>query len=143
MKAWGLFDGEDGTNTIIAFRRKGETEWVRAREAFGTQSYGKFSNIVMNEGDEMLFVTPSGGGYGDAARARPRARRGRRRATSSCRVEDARADYGVVIDAPTAPWTPPRPTTLRADAATREDVGMTIVPRGQRDAALRRAAASC
>ncbi len=45
---------------MIAFRRKGETEWVRAREAFGTASYGKFSNVVMNEGDEMLFVTPIG-----------------------------------------------------------------------------------
>lgn len=66
VRAWGLFGGEDGTNTVIAFRRKGETEWVRAREAFGTASYGKFSNVVMNAGDEMLFVTPSGGGYGDA-----------------------------------------------------------------------------
>jgi N-methylhydantoinase B/oxoprolinase/acetone carboxylase alpha subunit len=65
VKAWGLFGGGDGTNTAIAFRRKGEAEWVRAREAFGTASYGKFSNIIMNEGDEMLFVTPSGGGYGE------------------------------------------------------------------------------
>jgi N-methylhydantoinase B/oxoprolinase/acetone carboxylase alpha subunit len=71
VKAWGLFGGGDGTNTIIAFRRRGETEWVRAREAFGCASYGKFSNIVVNEGDEMLFVTPSGGGYGDALERDP------------------------------------------------------------------------
>jgi N-methylhydantoinase B/oxoprolinase/acetone carboxylase alpha subunit len=71
VKAWGLDDGHEGTNTIIAFRRKGETEWVRAREAFGTESYGKFSNIVMNEGDEMLFVTPSGGGYGEPLEREP------------------------------------------------------------------------
>jgi N-methylhydantoinase B len=64
-RAWGLEGGEDGTNTVIAFRRKGETEWVRAREAFGTSSYGKFSGVVLNDGDELLFITPSGGGYGD------------------------------------------------------------------------------
>ena len=98
VKAWGLFDGEDGTNTIIAFRRKGETDWVRAREAFGTQSYGKFSNIVMNEGDEMLFVTPSGGGYGDALERDP-ALVEVDVADELVSVEDARADYGVVIGA--------------------------------------------
>jgi N-methylhydantoinase B/oxoprolinase/acetone carboxylase alpha subunit len=65
VRAWGLHGGEDGTNTIIGFRRQGETEWVRARDAFGVASYGKFSGITMNAGDEMLFVTPSGGGYGD------------------------------------------------------------------------------
>ena len=37
VKAWGLDGGMDGTNTVIAFRRKGETEWVRAREAFGVK----------------------------------------------------------------------------------------------------------
>jgi N-methylhydantoinase B/oxoprolinase/acetone carboxylase alpha subunit len=64
-KAWGLEGGQDGTNTLIGFRRAGETDWVRAREGFGKPSEGKFSGIVMNDGDEMLFVTPSGGGYGD------------------------------------------------------------------------------
>ena len=71
VSAWGLEGGLDGSNTVIAFRRKGETEWVRAREGFGTQSYGKFSGIVMNEGDEMLFVTPSGGGYGNPLEREP------------------------------------------------------------------------
>jgi N-methylhydantoinase B/oxoprolinase/acetone carboxylase alpha subunit len=65
VRAWGLRGGEDGTNTIIAFRRAGETDWTRAREAFDVASYGKFSGITMNMGDELLFVTPSGGGYGD------------------------------------------------------------------------------
>lgn len=72
VSAWGLDGGLDGSNTIIGFRRKGESEWVRAREAFATASYGKFSNIVVNEGDEMLFVTPSGGGYGDPLERDPR-----------------------------------------------------------------------
>ena len=98
VKAWGLFDGGDGTNTIIAFRRKGETEWVRAREAFGTASYGKFSNIVMNEGDEMLFVTPSGGGYGDPLERDPELV-SVDVADELVSVEDAREHYGVVVSA--------------------------------------------
>ncbi len=96
VTAWGLNGGEDGTNTTIAFRRKGETEWVRAREGFGTASYGKFSGIVMNAGDEMLFVTPSGGGYGD-----PLARNAelvlddvREQLIS---IDTARDAYGVVV----------------------------------------------
>ena len=98
VKAWGLFDGGDGSNTIIAFRRKGETEWVRAREAFGTASYGKFSNIVMNEGDEMLFVTPSGGGYGDPLEREPELV-SVDVADELVSVEDAREHYGVVVAA--------------------------------------------
>ena len=98
VKAWGLFDGGDGSNTIIAFRRKGESEWVRAREAFGTASYGKFSNIVMNEGDEMLFVTPSGGGYGDPLERDP-GLVSVDVADELVSVEDAREHYGVVVAA--------------------------------------------
>lgn len=97
VKAWSLFDGEDGTNTIIAFRRKGETEWLRAREAFGTSSYGKFSNIVMNEGDEMLFVTPSGGGYGDPLERDPELVLVDY-LDELLTAEDVREHYGVVVD---------------------------------------------
>jgi N-methylhydantoinase B/oxoprolinase/acetone carboxylase alpha subunit len=97
VKAWGLFDGGDGTNTIIAFRRKGETDWIRAREAFGSASYGKFSNIVMNEGDEMLFVTPSGGGYGDPLEREPSLVL-LDWVDGLLPADEARAVYGVVID---------------------------------------------
>ena len=96
-KAWGLDGGRDGSNTVIAFRRNGEHEWVRAREGFGKPSQGKFSGIVMNDGDEMLFVTPSGGGYGDPLERDPAlvlddVREGL--------ITDATARdvYGVVID---------------------------------------------
>ena len=87
----------DGTNTVIAFRRKGETEWVRAREAFGVKSYGKFSGITVNAGDEMLFVTPSGGGYGNPLERDPDL------VLEDCQLElitaeVARDVYGVVID---------------------------------------------
>ena len=97
VKAWGLFDGGDGTNTIIAFRRRGETEWVRAREAFGCASYGKFSNIVVNEGDEMLFVTPSGGGYGNALERDPQLVL-LDWTDELLPADEAGAVYGVVID---------------------------------------------
>ena len=110
VKAWGLFDGGDGTNTIIAFRRKGETEWVRAREAFGAQSYGKFSNIVVNEGDEMLFVTPSGGGYGDPLERDPAAR-----AASTGRRAPARRGR----PAPSTAWSSTRRGAVVDDEATR------------------------
>jgi N-methylhydantoinase B/oxoprolinase/acetone carboxylase alpha subunit len=97
VKAWGLEGGLDGTNTIIAFRRAGETEWVRAREGFGTASYGKFSNIVMNTGDEMLFVTPSGGGYGEPLEREPELVLDDIRDELVDR-ETAREVYGVVLD---------------------------------------------
>jgi N-methylhydantoinase B/oxoprolinase/acetone carboxylase alpha subunit len=97
VKAWGLFDGDDGTNTVIAFRRDGAKEWVRAREAFGAASYGKFSGIVVGEGDEMLFVTPSGGGYGDPLDRDP-ALVLLDWADELLSAEDANSVYGVVID---------------------------------------------
>jgi N-methylhydantoinase B/oxoprolinase/acetone carboxylase alpha subunit len=96
-RAWGLFGGEAGSNTVIAFRRKGETEWVRAREAFGTASYGKFSNVVMNAGDEMLFVTPSGGGYGNAFERDPELVLVDV-VDELLSAEDARESYGVVLE---------------------------------------------
>jgi N-methylhydantoinase B len=82
---------------VIAFRRKGETDWVRAREAFGAASYGKFSNFVMNAGDEMLFVTPSGGGYGDPLERDPGLVLLDWR-DELLSAEDARECYGVAID---------------------------------------------
>ena len=82
---------------MIGFRRNGETEWVRAREAFGCASYGKFSGVVMNDGDEMLFVTPSGGGYGDVLERDPALVLLDWR-DELLSADDAREVYGVVID---------------------------------------------
>ena len=82
---------------MIGFRRNGETEWVRAREAFGCASYGKFSGVVMNDGDEMLFVTPSGGGYGHPLERDPALVLLDWR-DELLSADDARAVYGVVID---------------------------------------------
>ena len=70
---------------------------MRAREAFGSASYGKFSNIVMNEGDEMLFVTPSGGGYGEPLERDPELVLVDWR-DELLSAEQAREHYGVVLD---------------------------------------------
>jgi N-methylhydantoinase B/oxoprolinase/acetone carboxylase alpha subunit len=115
VRAWGLRGGEDGTNTIIAFRRKGEMEWQRAREAFGLASYGKFSGVTMNAGDELLFVTPSGGGYGAPLERDP-----------ALVLEDwklelvgdevARGVYGVAIDPATRSVDEAETARLRAEA---------------------------
>ncbi len=99
VRGWGLFDGEDGSNSVLTFRRKGETEWVTARQAFGKASEGKFSNIVMNEGDEMLFITPSGAGYGSTFERDP-ALVLTDWQDELISAQDARDHYGVVIDEP-------------------------------------------
>ncbi|MFQ5426736.1 MAG: hydantoinase B/oxoprolinase family protein, partial [Gaiellales bacterium] len=97
VRGWGLFGGEDGSNTVLAFRRVGTDDWITAPEAVGAASYGKFSNVIMNDGDEMLFVTPSGGGYGDPWERDPGLVLDDRR-DELISVEDAREHYGVVLD---------------------------------------------
>ena len=64
-RPWGLHGGTEGGTTALLFRRAGETEWQTAREMFGTISDGKFSNVVLDIGDQILLRTPGGGGYGD------------------------------------------------------------------------------
>jgi len=98
VKGWGLFDGCDATNSRIAFRRRGEADWKRAREAFGTVSYGKFSDVVLNRGDEVMGVTPSGGGYGDPFERDPELVRRDVVDDELVDPETARDVYGVVID---------------------------------------------
>ena len=65
FKPWGLKGGGAAGNTQLLFRRSGEQEWKTAREMFGTLSNGKFSNVQLFTGDEILLRTPGGGGYGD------------------------------------------------------------------------------
>ena len=63
-RPWGLRGGEDGANTVLGFRGRGESEWRTACERYGAVSPGKFANLLLAEGDEILFIMPSGGGYG-------------------------------------------------------------------------------
>ncbi len=63
--AWGLEGGEEGGRGAILVKRKGESEFRTFTEAFGTVSASKFTNIVLEEGDEVLIDSPGGGGFGD------------------------------------------------------------------------------
>ena len=70
-RAWGLHGGAEGGTTALLFRRAGATEWQTAREMFDTISDGKFSNVVLDIGDQILLRTPGGGGYGDPGERDP------------------------------------------------------------------------
>ena len=63
-RAWGLKGGADGGTTALLFQRAGENRWQTAREMYGTISDGKFSNVLLEPGDQIMLRTPGGGGYG-------------------------------------------------------------------------------
>jgi N-methylhydantoinase B/oxoprolinase/acetone carboxylase alpha subunit len=68
---WGKANGDEGGTCTVLLRRRGEAEWSTAPELFGTVSVGKFSNVELHEGDEVLLGLPGGGGYGDPATRDP------------------------------------------------------------------------
>jgi len=70
-RAWGLHGGSQGGTTALLFRRAGESDWQTARVMFDTISDGKFSNVVLDIGDQILLRTPGGGGYGDPSERDP------------------------------------------------------------------------
>jgi N-methylhydantoinase B len=63
--AWGLDGGGTGGRGAIMVKRRGDTEFRTFSEVFGTVSPSKFTNILLEEGDEVLIDSPGGGGYGD------------------------------------------------------------------------------
>jgi N-methylhydantoinase B len=63
-QAWGLFGGAPGASGGLLVKRKGDIEFRTFSEAFGTVSNSKFTRIVLKEGDEVLLLSPGGGGYG-------------------------------------------------------------------------------
>jgi N-methylhydantoinase B len=67
LRPWGKAGGDDGGNCAVRLRRQGEQEWRTAPEMLGTISAGKFSNVELFEGDEVLLAMPGGAGYGDPA----------------------------------------------------------------------------
>ena len=71
IRPWGLEGGEEGGTTALLFRRSGECEWRTAGEMFGTISNGKFSNVVLARGDQIMLRPPGGGGYGDPLSREP------------------------------------------------------------------------
>jgi len=94
---YGLLGSLPGARGGLYIRRKGETTFRTFVEAFGTASPGKFSNITVAEGDEILIVGPGGGGYGSPLQRAPETvledvREG------FVSIESARRDYGLAIE---------------------------------------------
>jgi N-methylhydantoinase B/oxoprolinase/acetone carboxylase alpha subunit len=63
--AWGLAGGGLGGPAAIRVKRRGDTEFRTFADVFGTASPSKFTNVELQEGDEVLIDSPGGGGYGD------------------------------------------------------------------------------
>ncbi len=61
---WGVFEGEDGQCLAYLVKRVGSDSFQTFKEAFGTVSNTKFSNVRLNRGDQVMLQSPSGGGYG-------------------------------------------------------------------------------
>lgn len=64
-QAPGIFGGGEGTSGGIFIKKKGDTEFRRFSEAFGTVSDSKFTRVVVTEGDLIMLNSPGGAGYGD------------------------------------------------------------------------------
>lgn len=115
VRPWGTAGGEEGGNCRVLFRRRGETEWKTAVELFGTTSPGKFSNVVLKEGDEVMVGLPGGGGYG------PTRERDVELVQDDVRnhyytVEEARDIFGVALDPETLGVDTQETARLRGEA---------------------------
>ena len=66
FRAWGLEGGGPGGYGAILVKRNGDSEFRTFPEVFGTVSASKFTNIVLQEGDEVMLDAPGGGGFGNA-----------------------------------------------------------------------------
>jgi N-methylhydantoinase B/oxoprolinase/acetone carboxylase alpha subunit len=93
FEAWGLAGGERGGRGAIRIKRRGDTEFRTFSEVYGTASPSKFTNIVLEPGDEVLIDSPGGGGYGDP-RERDPERVARDVKQEFVSVEAARERYG-------------------------------------------------
>lgn len=71
VRPWGMAGGLQAGNCEVLFRRAGTDRWGTAVELFGTASPGKFSNVVLHSGDEILVGAPGGGGYGPPTEREP------------------------------------------------------------------------
>ncbi len=94
---WGKAGGREGGNCRVLFRLKGQQDWKSAVELFGTRSPGKFSGVVLHEGDELMLALPGGGGYGPSARRDPVLVAADVR-DGLYTAEEARHQFGVAVD---------------------------------------------
>lgn len=65
-RPFGILGGKPGAAGGIWIRRKGDNEFRRFTDVFGTPSPSKFSGIKVYKGDQILLITPGGGGFGPA-----------------------------------------------------------------------------
>ena len=93
---WGLFGGKTGGRSQVLVKRKGETEFRTFKEAFGTASPSKFANIRVTKGDQIMLVSPGGGGYGNPTE-RDTSLVLRDVVEGFVSLQAARDSYGVVI----------------------------------------------
>jgi 5-oxoprolinase (ATP-hydrolysing)/N-methylhydantoinase B len=64
-RARGIFGGGAGASGGIFIKRRGDTEFRRFSEVFGTVSDSKFTRVIVAEGDEIMLNSAAGGGYGN------------------------------------------------------------------------------
>ncbi|HJN40383.1 MAG TPA: hydantoinase B/oxoprolinase family protein, partial [Chloroflexota bacterium] len=96
MKPWGIFGGEGGDNSELLIRLAGSDEFVTFREAYGTPSNSRVSNIKLKRGDRVLLRSSGGGGYGKPEERPVEAVLADVR-EDFVSIEGARDDYGVAI----------------------------------------------
>jgi len=65
FRAWGLEGGLPGGYGAIKVKRPGDTEFRTFSEVYGTVSPAKFTNVILQPGDEVMLDSPGGGGFGD------------------------------------------------------------------------------
>jgi N-methylhydantoinase B len=93
FRAWGLEGGGPGGYGAIRVKRAGDSEFRTFPEVYGTVSASKFTNIRLQEGDEVMLDAPGGGGFGDP-RERDRAAVARDLAEGIVSPAAARELYG-------------------------------------------------
>ncbi len=71
IPAWGMEGGHDGAKSELLIQRAETTGFVDFSRAFGTVSPTKFTNVRLQRGDLVRYVTPGGGGWGDPLRRDP------------------------------------------------------------------------
>lgn len=96
IPAWGMDGGHSGGKSELLIERAGETGFVDFSQAFGTISPTKFTNVRLQRGDLVRYVTPGGGGWGDPLLRDPEAVL-EDVASGWVRPETAAEVYGVIV----------------------------------------------
>jgi N-methylhydantoinase B/oxoprolinase/acetone carboxylase alpha subunit len=60
-----MFGGKEGASGGIYIQRRGDDEFRRFSEVFGTVSDSKFTRVPVTMGDRIILQSPGGGGFGD------------------------------------------------------------------------------